>query len=90
MISKGVILGIFMVALMVAIIYSLAAYAMKNDSQYNSYTKTIKSCDGHGNCMLRDLLVQCLGDSVIDITLIGESPDVPESFEGGNMFSWCN
>jgi hypothetical protein len=89
MISKSTFLGILLILLVSAVIYNVTAYAMRDEPQYYSYTKTVKSCGNQGDCVLRDLLVQCLGDSVIDITLVGESLDVPEAFEGGDMFSWC-
>ena len=76
-------------ALVSIIAVSSMVYAVKQGSQYYSYTKTVKTCDHSGMCVMKDLLVQCLGNDVIDIKVVGESPDVPKDYDGEDKFSWC-
>ncbi|MBN2202702.1 MAG: hypothetical protein JW700_00750 [Candidatus Aenigmarchaeota archaeon] len=80
------LIGVFLILLTIC---SVAAFALRDQPQYHSYTRTIKSCDRQGNCVLRDLLVQCSGEDVLDITFIGKSLDVPESFDSGDLSKWC-
>ena len=77
-------------ALISIIVVSSMVYAIRQESQYHSYTKTIKSCDYNGKCVMKDLVVQCLGNDVIDIKVVGESLDVPEDYESGDKFVWCD
>ena len=69
---------------------SSMVHAVKQGSQYRSYTKTIKTCVSTGNCVMKDLVVQCLGNDVIDIKVVGESMDVPKDYEIDEKFSWCD
>ena len=78
--AKILLVILALVAMVTVIVLSVVTYA--NDTQYYSYTKTIKSC-GNGGCVMRDILVQCLGDTVIDIKSIGVSYLVSDKFSSG-------
>ena len=67
------------------IVLSMMTYA--SSSQYRSYTRTIKTCGSDG-CVMRDFLVQCLGDAVLDIKPIGVSTALSDNFSD-DIAVWC-
>lgn len=89
--SKRKILILSFVVLAAALaLFTVIAYAAKDNTLYYTYTKAIKYCDGSEGCVIQDFIVHCLGDRVIDIEPIAKRLHVPSDFEGDDHFGWCD